>query len=60
MLTKFKHLVVEFRRCQQGVTLVEYGIAIALAVTVGAAALALLAGDIGTALGLAGDAMPSP
>lgn len=43
----------------RGVTLVEYGIAIALAVLVGSATLALLAGEIGTALGVAGTAMPN-
>ena len=50
---------VRFRHCDEGVTLVEYGIAIALAVTLGAGALTLLAGDIGVAMGLAGDEMPS-
>ncbi len=49
---------IRFRHCDEGVTLVEYGVAVALAVAVGAGALTLLAGDIGVALGLAGDEMP--
>lgn len=43
----------------RGVTLVEYGIAIALAVLVGSATLATLGGEIGVALGAAGTAMPN-
>jgi len=43
----------------QGVTLVEYGIAIALAVFVGTAVLLpILASDISGAMGAAGAAMP--
>jgi len=41
-----------------GVTLVEYGIAISLAVAVGAATLTTLADDIDTALTAAGAEMP--
>lgn len=52
-------LLGRFRRDEKGVTLVEYGIAIALAVTLGAGALGFLAGDIGTAMGVAGDRMPT-
>lgn len=47
-----------FCKDDDGVTLVEYGVAVALAVAVGIGALTLLAGDITTALGLAGAAMP--
>ena len=53
------NLWVRFHHNDEGVTLVEYGVAVALAVAVGTGALTLLAGDITTALGLAGDAMPS-
>lgn len=49
---------IQFRHCDEGVTLVEYGIAIALAITLGTAALATLAGSIGTSMGNAGALMP--
>lgn len=49
---------IRLRHCEEGVTLVEYGIAIALAITLGTGALALLAGDIGTSMGNAGALMP--
>jgi len=49
---------VAFRHCDEGVTLVEYGIAIALAITLGTAALAALSGSIGTSMGNAGALMP--
>lgn len=54
-----KHRIVVFLRCEQGATLVEYGIAIALAITIGAATMNLLAGEIGNAMGAAGTAMPN-
>ena len=59
MVKTFKHRLVAFWHCEQGATLVEYGIAIALAITLGAGALGLLAGEIGTAMGVAGAAMPN-
>ena len=37
---------IRFRHCDEGVTLVEYGVAVALAVSVGVGALTLLGGDI--------------
>lgn len=49
---------IQFRHCDEGVTLVEYGIAIALAITLGTGALGLLAGSIGTSMGNAGALMP--
>ena len=49
---------IDFRHCDEGVTLVEYGIAIALAITLGTAALAALATSIGTSMGNAGALMP--
>lgn len=52
-------LIIRFRHDDSGVTLVEYGIAIALAVGLGTAALATLSGEIGTAMGAAGTAMPN-
>lgn len=45
-------------RDEHGVTLVEYGIAIALGVTVGAATLNALAGDISSAMSAVGVLMP--
>lgn len=49
---------VQFRHCDEGVTLVEYGIAIGLAVAVGTAALAALGVQINASLGVAGGLMP--
>lgn len=49
---------IRFRHCDEGVTLVEYGIAIALAVAVGTGALLALGAQINTSLGVAGAAMP--
>lgn len=58
MFTKVRSLVSRFRRDEEGVTLVEYGVAVALAVFVGTAAMLALSGDISTAMGAAGDVMP--
>ena len=52
-----KKLTVKFARDERGVTLVEYGIAIALAVFLGAGALTALAGSIGDNMDAAGTAM---
>ncbi|WP_210134362.1 Flp family type IVb pilin [Pseudotabrizicola sediminis] len=49
---------IAFRHNDEGVTLVEYGIAIALAVAVGTGALLALGTQINTSLGVAGAAMP--
>ncbi len=56
---EMRDLIKKFVRDERGVTLVEYGIAIALAVLVGTGALAALGGEIGVALGAAGTAMPN-
>ena len=50
---------IRLRHDDAGVTLVEYGIALALAVTLGVGALTTLGGEIGTAMGAAGTAMPA-
>ncbi|MDE0589520.1 hypothetical protein OU789_06255 [Halocynthiibacter sp. C4] len=50
---------IRLRHDDEGVTLVEYGIAIALAVTLGVGALTTLGGEIGTAMGAAGTQMPN-
>lgn len=54
LLKKIKH----FSGCDEGVTLVEYGIAIALAVTLGTGALAALGVSIGASMTKAGGLMP--
>ena len=46
-------LLSRFRRSDAGVTLVEYGIALTLAVLVGTLALTTLAGDVTTEMGQA-------
>ena len=46
MFTKVRNLVSRFRRDDEGVTLVEYGIALVLAVAVGTLALTTLADDV--------------
>ena len=51
-------LFIRLRHDDKGVTLVEYGVAVALAVFVGTGALALLGGDITGAMGAAGAVMP--
>ncbi|SNS44839.1 Flp family type IVb pilin [Tropicimonas sediminicola] len=48
-----------FSKDEKGVTLVEYGIAIALAVGLGTAALTTLGDEIGDAMDAAGAEMPS-
>lgn len=47
-----------FRRDEEGVTLVEYGIALTLAVGFGVAALTNLGGAIATSMGSAATQMP--
>ena len=49
---------IRLRHDDAGVTLVEYGIALALAVTFGVAALTTLGGEIGGAMTAAGTQMP--
>ncbi len=51
---------IRFQHCDEGVTLVEYGIAIALAVGLGTLALTTLAGEISGAMVAAGNEMPDP
>ncbi|MEE9427816.1 MAG: hypothetical protein V3V25_06660 [Paracoccaceae bacterium] len=49
---------IAFRHCDEGVTLVEYGIAITLAILVGGVALTALATAISGSMGTAAGAMP--
>ena len=53
-----RKLMGALRKDERGVTLVEYGIAIVLAITLGTGALTLLAGEIGGAMNEAGSQMP--
>lgn len=54
MRATISNLINRFRRDEEGVTLVEYGIAILLAVAVGGSALVTLARTINTELGVVG------
>ena len=47
------------RKDEKGVTLVEYGIAIALAVGLGTAALTTLGNEVSDGMGAAGTQMPN-
>ena len=58
MRDQITKLYIMLRHDDRGVTLVEYGIAIALAVVLGTGALSLLGNNIGGAMGNAGAAMP--
>lgn len=58
-MDQFKKLFGRFRRDEKGVTLVEYGVAVALAVGLGVAALDRLSGDVGDAMDAAGAEMPN-
>ncbi len=50
--------MIRLRHDEDGATLVEYGIALGLAITLGAGALAALAGDVGATFTSAGAALP--
>ena len=56
-MMNLKNLARRFRKDERGVTLVEYGIAIVLAVVIGTSALVVLAGDISKNLGDASTAV---
>ncbi len=58
MVDKTKSLLARFRRDDEGATLVEYGIALALAITLGAGALVTLSGEVGDSMSAAGTALP--
>jgi pilus assembly protein Flp/PilA len=58
---KMKNLLntlTRFRDCDKGATLVEYGIALGLAITLGAGAMLTLGKDVGNTMTDAGAAMP--
>lgn len=57
-----KRMLKAFNRmnkCDEGATLVEYGIALGLAITLGAGALATLGADVGASMGAASAALPA-
>lgn len=54
-----RNTMLRLRKDERGVTLVEYGIGIMLAVSLGAGALTLLGNDVGAALGTAAGQMPT-
>ena len=58
MYDKLMTLWIRFRDDDEGVTLVEYGVAVALAITVGTIAMIALAGNISAAMDAAGALMP--
>lgn len=58
-MTFIKKALATFSRDEDGATLVEYGIALGLAITLGAGALTLLAGDVGASMDAAGCALPA-
>lgn len=51
-------LLTRFRRDDDGATLVEYGVALGLAVALGATAMVTLSGDVNGSMIAAGAAMP--
>lgn len=58
MYDKLLSLWVRFQHDDEGVTLVEYGVAVALAVALGTGALLTLSGSVGGAMDAAGAVMP--
>ncbi len=59
MFASMKKAFARLRRDEEGATLVEYGIALGLAISLGAGALAVLADDVGASMEAAGDALPA-
>jgi Flp pilus assembly pilin Flp len=60
MKTKMTSFFARFSRDEEGATLVEYGVALGLAVMVGATAFSTLSDDVGTRLGEASSALDTP
>ena len=59
-MTNLKNLLSRFRKDERGVTLVEYGIGITLAVVLGIGALSALAGDVAGGMQAAGQKICDP
>lgn len=58
MFSKITISLIALRQDDRGVTLVEYGVALALALAIGTIALTTLGGEISAALGIASSEMP--
>lgn len=58
MSVTIQKLISRIRKDERGVTLVEYGVAIALAVLLGISGLTNLRGDISSAMSSAGAQIP--
>lgn len=59
MFTSAKLFLSRFRRDEDGATLVEYGIALTLAILVGGTALTQLGKDVSASMGSASEALPT-
>ena len=59
MLTRILTSLGRLRSDEEGATLVEYGIALGLAITLGAGALSVLANDVGATMNAASAALPA-
>ncbi len=59
MYNLLKNKFASFRSNDDGATLVEYGIALTLAITLGTGALVALSGNVGTSMTDAGAALPT-
>lgn len=59
MFAKILKTAAQFRRDEDGATLVEYGIALGLAIALGAGALTTLGNDVGATYGSASAALPT-
>ncbi|MDD9719728.1 Flp family type IVb pilin [Sulfitobacter sp. PR48] len=60
MTNTLKKLIARLQSCDEGATLVEYGIALGIAVSVGAGALLTLGGDVNSKFSEAKDALNEP
>ena len=49
---------IRFRHCDDGATLVEYGVALGLAIALGVGALTTLGTEVGGSMTAAGNALP--
>ncbi|MAM62279.1 hypothetical protein [Maritimibacter sp. UBA3975] len=58
MFNIIKSTLGRFRKDESGATLVEYGIALSLAITIGAGAFLTLSGDVSESMGAASSALP--
>lgn len=59
MMNTFKKAVANFRRSESGATLVEYGIALTIAIGVGATAFGTLSSNTSASVDAAANALPA-